>query len=176
MLQKFHKSLSQAKRYKTLCERSNIFLERIVYKSISHSFISSLYIWVSFTKKKLKLLWIKWVSFSHAIYLYNQSSSYQFYSIMVGFDSKNKSPLSNAFLCLNCSLILRHPCQLDCGHRMCRTCIDSIEEWDYFYSTFLCDDDENTIFSLGVLSNVRTVPKKLRKMKWVARLFLLWTR
>ena len=46
---------------------------------------------------------------------------------MVGFDAKNRSSISSSFICRTCNLIFRDPCQLACGHRQCKTCIDSIE-------------------------------------------------
>ncbi|CAF1143767.1 unnamed protein product [Rotaria sordida] len=46
---------------------------------------------------------------------------------MIGFDSKNKGFIGLAFLCQICNLILRDPVQLVCGHRQCKSCVESIE-------------------------------------------------
>jgi hypothetical protein len=48
-------------------------------------------------------------------------------SKMVGYDAKNKDTINPLYLCRSCSLILREPFQLKCGHRQCKTCIESIE-------------------------------------------------
>ncbi len=48
-------------------------------------------------------------------------------SRMVGFDTKNKDSINSVYLCRSCSLILREPFQLKCGHRQCKTCIENIE-------------------------------------------------
>ena len=42
---------------------------------------------------------------------------------MIGFDAKNKDSLST-YLCHICNLIFRYPCQLNCGHRFCRSCLE----------------------------------------------------
>jgi hypothetical protein len=44
---------------------------------------------------------------------------------IVGFDAKNKNIIDWAFLCRICSLILRDPVQLSCGHRQCKSCVES---------------------------------------------------
>jgi len=46
---------------------------------------------------------------------------------MVGFDAKNKDIINGLYICRKCSLILREPFQLKCGHRQCRTCIETVE-------------------------------------------------
>ncbi|CAF0926718.1 unnamed protein product [Rotaria sordida] len=45
----------------------------------------------------------------------------------VGFNARNKDLLGLAFLCRICSLILRDPVQLLCGHRQCKSCVESID-------------------------------------------------
>jgi hypothetical protein len=49
------------------------------------------------------------------------------YASMVGFDAKNKIIINALYICRVCSLILREPFQLNCGHRQCKTCIESSE-------------------------------------------------
>jgi uncharacterized paraquat-inducible protein A len=44
---------------------------------------------------------------------------------MVGFDARNKSTVGSAYLCGICTLILRDPVQLNCGHRQCKSCVES---------------------------------------------------
>jgi hypothetical protein len=46
---------------------------------------------------------------------------------MVGFDARNKETINSIYLCRSCSLILREPVQLNCGHRRCKTCTENIE-------------------------------------------------
>jgi hypothetical protein len=46
---------------------------------------------------------------------------------MVGFDAKNKDEINPLYICRSCTLILREPFQLNCGHRQCKTCIESNE-------------------------------------------------
>ncbi len=46
---------------------------------------------------------------------------------MVGFDAKNKNEINLLYICRICTLILREPFQLNCGHRQCKTCIESNE-------------------------------------------------
>ncbi len=46
---------------------------------------------------------------------------------MVGFDAKNKDSINSVYLCTSCSLILREPVQLNCGHRRCKACAQNIE-------------------------------------------------
>jgi hypothetical protein len=46
---------------------------------------------------------------------------------MVGFDAKNKDKIPTLYICRLCTFILREPFQLLCGHRQCKTCIDSVE-------------------------------------------------
>ena len=50
---------------------------------------------------------------------------------MVGFDAKNKADINPLYICRVCSLILREPFQLECGHRQCKTCIQANEEYVY---------------------------------------------
>jgi len=57
----------------------------------------------------------------------NKNVTHQFFDNMVGFDAKNKNALPQSFLCAKCVLIFRDPCQLNCGHRLCRTCVDGID-------------------------------------------------
>jgi len=42
---------------------------------------------------------------------------------MGGTDAKNKNILDKKFICPLCSLILHDPIQLNCGHRVCQSCI-----------------------------------------------------
>ncbi|CAF3499751.1 unnamed protein product [Rotaria socialis] len=46
---------------------------------------------------------------------------------MVGFDARNRDTINGSFICRLCNLILREPCQLSCGHRQCKTCIENAE-------------------------------------------------
>ncbi|CAF4728956.1 unnamed protein product [Rotaria socialis] len=46
---------------------------------------------------------------------------------MVGFDATNRDTINRSFICRLCNLILREPCQLSCGHRQCKTCIENAE-------------------------------------------------
>lgn len=43
---------------------------------------------------------------------------------LIGFDAKNKDDYST-YICFFCNLILRNPCQLNCGHRYCQFCIEN---------------------------------------------------
>ncbi|CAF2892518.1 unnamed protein product [Rotaria sp. Silwood2] len=42
---------------------------------------------------------------------------------LVGFDAKNKDSLSS-YICFVCTLLLRYPVQLICGHRLCQSCVN----------------------------------------------------
>ncbi|UJR26900.1 hypothetical protein I4U23_008210, partial [Adineta vaga] len=43
---------------------------------------------------------------------------------MVGIDAQNINTFDNKFICHICSLILRHPLQINsCGHRFCQSCL-----------------------------------------------------
>ncbi len=46
---------------------------------------------------------------------------------MGGFDASNIDVIDPLYLCAVCSLILREPVQLSCGHRQCKTCTENIE-------------------------------------------------
>ena len=46
---------------------------------------------------------------------------------MVGFAWKIQNDIDESYLCKACSLILREPYQLDCGHRQCLSCIEAVE-------------------------------------------------
>ena len=46
---------------------------------------------------------------------------------MVGFDARNKEAINISYVCQWCRLILREPVQLNCDHRHCKSCIDSIK-------------------------------------------------
>jgi hypothetical protein len=45
----------------------------------------------------------------------------------MGLDAKNKNTINQIFICRVCSLILREPFQLECGHRQCGACIEAVE-------------------------------------------------
>ncbi|CAF3836419.1 unnamed protein product [Rotaria sordida] len=47
---------------------------------------------------------------------------------MCGFDTKNKLILNKKFICQYCSLILKDPVQLNCGHRQCQSCFQRQHE------------------------------------------------
>ncbi|CAF1381300.1 unnamed protein product [Adineta steineri] len=44
---------------------------------------------------------------------------------MVGFDAKNITNIRGIYHCSICFLILRNPVQLVCGHRQCKSCVES---------------------------------------------------
>ncbi|CAF0958146.1 unnamed protein product [Adineta steineri] len=43
---------------------------------------------------------------------------------MLGFNSKNLEDIHQQYICKICSLILRNPVQLTCGHRLCKSCVE----------------------------------------------------
>jgi hypothetical protein len=44
---------------------------------------------------------------------------------MVGFDCRDIDAVQSTYKCPHCSLLLRDAVQLlDCGHRMCQSCVD----------------------------------------------------
>ncbi|CAF3654742.1 unnamed protein product [Rotaria socialis] len=55
---------------------------------------------------------------------------------MVGFNSENRNAIDVKYICQICNLILRNPVQLDCGHRFCRSCLDT--EYKAFVTCHQC--------------------------------------
>jgi hypothetical protein len=74
---------------------------------------------------------IGWIYYFQSIYETesekNKQRNTKYCSRMVGFDARNKDDINPLYLCRSCTLILREPFQLACGHRQCKTCIESIE-------------------------------------------------
>ncbi|CAF2082952.1 unnamed protein product [Rotaria magnacalcarata] len=49
------------------------------------------------------------------------------YARRMGFNAKNKHTIDSVYICQICNLILRDPVQLNCGDRLCKSCVDATE-------------------------------------------------
>ncbi len=48
---------------------------------------------------------------------------------MVGYNIQNKESINSENICSHCLLLIRDPVQLiDCGHRICQSCLDEQKE------------------------------------------------
>jgi hypothetical protein len=106
---------------------------------------------------------IHYMSINSSVATWNSYDTEINCSKMVGFDSKNKDTINSIYICRLCSLILREPFQLSCGHRQCKTCIETIE--GYIKKNKIAKMKILFFFEIERWSNVQNALSKHQKMK-----------
>ncbi|CAF1114460.1 unnamed protein product [Didymodactylos carnosus] len=63
---------------------------------------------------------------------------------MPGQDIHNKKDINEIYLCPVCELILKNPCQLPCGDRLCQECIPALIREDAIFKCPVCAESVHT--------------------------------
>ncbi|XP_070532247.1 TNF receptor-associated factor 2-like [Ptychodera flava] len=74
----------------------------------------------------------------------------------------------NKFLCMHCKLLLRDPQQSQCGHRFCRSCVDSILSGGNQYDCPECmadDPSEDSLLTLDTIYPDRAIKREMKDLK-----------
>lgn len=66
--------------------------------------------------------------FKTHIFQYNKQFYFQSTSNTRGYPVKNKDQLDRKYICQVCDYVLRTPFQLNCGDRICQTCIEHLNK------------------------------------------------
>ncbi|CAF4541496.1 unnamed protein product [Rotaria socialis] len=106
---------------------------------------------------------------STALISYNPSISTptQLYTRRMGFNAKNKHAIDSVYICQICDLILRDPVQLNCGDRLCKSCVEAKEgEKIQCPACGEQSDKKDVLLDRGYKNDMQTLPIECTHCNW----------
>ncbi|CAM2727229.1 unnamed protein product [Rotaria socialis] len=106
---------------------------------------------------------------STALISYNPSISTptQLFTRRMGFNAKNKHAIDSVYICQICDLILRDPVQLNCGDRLCKSCVEAKEgEKIQCPACGEQSDKKDVLLDRGYKNDMQTLPIECTHCNW----------